>query len=181
MLAIWSLVPLPFLKPAWASGSSQFTYCWSLTWRMLSITLLACEMSAIVPQFEHFLALPFFGIGVKTDLFQACGHFWVFQICWHIECSTFTALFLVFEIDQYFGHLMQRTDSFEKTLMLGKIEGQRRRGWQRMRWLDSITDLMDMGLDGLQMLVMDGGPGMLRFMGLQRVRHDWVTELNWTE
>ena len=57
----------------------------------LSITLLACEMSAIVWQFEHSLALPFFGIGMKTDLFQSCGHCWVFQICWHIECSTFTA------------------------------------------------------------------------------------------
>ena len=91
MLAIWSMVPLPFLKPAWSSGSSQFTYCWSLAWRILSITLLACEMSAIVWQFEHSLALPFFGIGMKTDLFQSCGHCWVFQICWHIECSTFTA------------------------------------------------------------------------------------------
>ena len=58
MLAIWSLVPLPFLKPAWTSGSSHFTYCWSLAWRILSITLLACEMSAIVRSFEHSLALP---------------------------------------------------------------------------------------------------------------------------
>ena len=91
MLAIWSLFPLPFLKPAWTSESSWFTYCWSLAWRILSITLLACRMSAIVQWFEHSLALPFFRIGMKTDLFQSCGHCWVFQMCWHIECSTFTA------------------------------------------------------------------------------------------
>ena len=82
MLAIWSLVPVwkflvhVLLKPS----SANFEHY-----------LLVCEMSAIVWQFKHSLALPFFGIGMKTDLFQSCGHCWVFQICWHIECSTFTA------------------------------------------------------------------------------------------
>ena len=91
MLVIWSFAPLPFLNPAWTSGSSRFTYCWRLAWRILSITLLVCEMSAIVQQFEHSLALPFFGIGMKTYLFQSCGYCLVFQICSHIECSTVTA------------------------------------------------------------------------------------------
>ena len=91
MPAIWSLVPLPFLKPACTSGSSWLTYCWSLAWRILSITLLACEMSRNSQLFEHSLPMPFFGIGMKTDLLQSCGHCWIFQICWHVECSTFTA------------------------------------------------------------------------------------------
>ena len=91
MSAIWSLVSLPFLKPARTSGSLRFTYCWSLARRILSTTLLVCEMSAIVQKFEHSLILPFFGIGMNTYLFQSCGHCWVFQICWHIECSSFTA------------------------------------------------------------------------------------------
>jgi len=80
----------------------------------------------------------------------------------------------------YFGHLMWRTDSLEKTLMLGKIEGRRRRGPQRMRWLDGITNSMDMSLSRLQELVMDMESGVLQSMGSQRVRHDWATELNRT-
>ena len=72
---------------------------------------------------------------------------------------------------QYFGHLMGRTDSLEKTLMMGKIEGGRRRGRQRMRWLDGITDLLVMGLDRLRELVMDREVWCASFMGSQRVRH----------
>ena len=72
---------------------------------------------------------------------------------------------------QYFGHLMRRADSFEKTLMLGKIESRRRRGRQRMRWLDGITDSMDMSLGKLRELVMDMD-GVLQSMGSQRVGHD---------
>ena len=92
IMTIWSLVPLPFLNPAWTSQSSRFMYCWSLGWRILSIALIACEMSALVKYSEHYLTLPFFGIEMKTDLFQFCDHCWVFHICWHIECSPLTAL-----------------------------------------------------------------------------------------
>ena len=82
---------------------------------------------------------------------------------------------------QYFGHLMWRADSFEKTLMLGKIEGRRRRGRQRMTWLDDIIESMDMGLGGFWKLEMDKEAWRAAFHGVAKVRHDWETELNWKD
>ena len=77
---------------------------------------------------------------------------------------------------QYFGHLMQRTDSLEKTLMMGKMEGKRVRGQQRVRWLDSITDSMDMILSKLQEVVKGREPWHVAFMGAQKVEHILLTE-----
>ena len=80
---------------------------------------------------------------------------------------------------QYFGHLMLRADSLEKTLMVGKIEGGRRTGRLGMRWLDGITDLVDMNLSNSGSWWWKGKPGVLQSMELQTVGHDWETELNW--
>ena len=82
---------------------------------------------------------------------------------------------------QYFGHLMQRTESLENTLMLGKIEGRRRRGWQRMRWLDGITDSMDMSLCMFRELVMDREAWLAVVHRVTKSRTWLSEELNWTE
>ena len=80
---------------------------------------------------------------------------------------------------QYIGHLIWRAASFEKTLMLGKTEGGRRRGWQKMRWLDAITDSMDMSLSKLQVLVMDREAWRAAVNWVTKIRYDWATKLNW--
>ena len=82
---------------------------------------------------------------------------------------------------QSFGHLMPRAHSLEKSLILGKIEGRRRRRRQRLRWLDVIIDLMDLIWPNSGSWWWTGKPGVLQSMGLQRVGHDWATELNWAE
>ena len=169
MLSSWSLFPLPFRNPAWTSGSSWFTYYWSLAWRIPSTILLACEMSATtVLQFDHSLALPFFEIWIKTDIFQSCSQDWISQMCWHIECRILNLKL------QYFDHLIPRADLLEKTLTLGGIGGRRRRGQLTMRWLDGHEFKWTRGVaDG------QGGLACCNSWGLKE--SDTTERLNWTE
>ena len=89
--------PSAFSNPACTSGSLWFMYCWSLAWRILHITLLACEMSEVIRQLEYSLALPLFRTAMKADLFQSCGYCWVFQICNILcFCSVHTISLLYF-------------------------------------------------------------------------------------
>ena len=128
----------------------------------------------------------------RIDAFELCWWRRLLRVPWTARRSnqsilkeispgiSLEALMLKLKL-QYFGHLMRRADSLEKILMLGKIEGRRRRGRQRMRWLDGITDLMDMRLGGVRELVMDREAWLAAIHGFTKSRtrlNDW-TELNW--
>ena len=129
------------------------------------------------------LSLPYrWGVKISTDHI----HTWVpflssLSLGTSLSSPEYSLAGLMLKLKlQYFGHLMQRTDSLEKTLMLGKIEGRRRRGRQRIRWLDGITNSIDISLSKLWELVMDREAcGVLQSMGSQRIGNHWVTELNW--
>ena len=142
------------------------------------VVMYGCE-SWIIKKAEHW----------RIDAFELCCWRRLLRVPWTARRSnqsilkeispenSLKGLMLKLKL-QYLGHLMQRTDSFENTLILGKIEGRQRRGWQLMRWLDAITGSVDTSLNKLWELWWTERPGVLQSMGLQRVGHDLVPELN---
>ena len=142
------------------------------------VVMYGCE-SWIIKKAEHW----------RIDAFELCCWRRLLRVPWTARRSnqsilkeispenSLKGLMLKLQL-QYLGHLMQRTDSFENTLILGKIEGRQRRGWQLMRWLDAVTGSVDTSLNKLWELWWTERPGVLQSMGLQRVGHDLVPELN---
>ena len=196
MLVIWSLVPLPFQNPGWTSGSFQFTYCWSLTWRILSIYFTSmwneCSLCGSLNTHWHCLclALPFFGTGMKSDLFQSCDHCWIFQIFWHIECKEIQ---LVHPKGDQSWVFIGRTDVEAEAPILWPpdvkswLVWKDPDGWERWRaggewdgWMASPAQRTWVWVNSGSWW-WTGRPGVLRSMESQRVGYDRVTELNWTE